>query len=172
MDLGAPGAHARASRVSIAAIRGPGRGGHSLRAMPSACPRDGRRRRSGNAQSDRSGERRRRSVESQICRRRTDRHRIHRPISAAHSCGADTRYSRHLTTQVLDRAWRLGLLKAEDAEVLRRAVRLYHDLTQILRLCLPGDFDPKAAAPELSGLLTRAADVPDFATLDAFIGET
>jgi [glutamine synthetase] adenylyltransferase / [glutamine synthetase]-adenylyl-L-tyrosine phosphorylase len=76
------------------------------------------------------------------------------------------------TTQVLDRAWRLGLLKAEDAEVLRRAVRLYHDLTQILRLCLPGQFDPKAAAPGLSGLLTRAADVPDFATLDAFIGET
>jgi glutamate-ammonia-ligase adenylyltransferase len=75
------------------------------------------------------------------------------------------------TTQVLDRAWRLGLLKAEDAEVLRRAVRLYHDLTQILRLCLPGQFDPKAA-PGLSGLLTRAADVPDFATLDAFIGET
>jgi glutamate-ammonia-ligase adenylyltransferase len=76
------------------------------------------------------------------------------------------------TTQVLDRAWRLGLLKAEDAEVLRRAVRLYHDLTQILRLCLPGQFDPKAAAPGLSGLLTRAADVPDFATLDAFVGET
>jgi len=76
------------------------------------------------------------------------------------------------TTQVLDRVWRLGLLKAEDAEVLRRAVRLYHDLTQILRLCLPGQFDPNAAAPELSGLLTRAADVPDFATLDAFIGET
>jgi glutamate-ammonia-ligase adenylyltransferase len=76
------------------------------------------------------------------------------------------------TTQVLDRAWRLGLLKAEDAEVLRRAVRLYHDLTQILRLCLPGQFDPKTAAPGLSGLLTRAADVPDFATLDAFIGET
>jgi [glutamine synthetase] adenylyltransferase / [glutamine synthetase]-adenylyl-L-tyrosine phosphorylase len=76
------------------------------------------------------------------------------------------------TTQVLDRAWRLGLLKAEDAEVLRRAVWLYHDLTQILRLCLPGQFDPKAAAPGLSGLLTRAADVPDFATLDAFIGET
>src|SRR5215470_5805619 len=76
------------------------------------------------------------------------------------------------TTQVLDRVWRLGLLKAEDAEVLRRAVRLYHDLTQILRLCLPVHFDPKAAAPGLSGLLTRAADVPDFATLDAFIGET
>jgi glutamate-ammonia-ligase adenylyltransferase len=76
------------------------------------------------------------------------------------------------TTQVLDKAWQLGLLKAEDAEVLRRAVRLYHDLTQILRLCLPGPFDPKAAAPGLIGLLARAADLPDFATLHAFMGET
>jgi glutamate-ammonia-ligase adenylyltransferase len=49
-------------------------------------------------------------------------------------------------------------------------VRLYHDLTQILRLCLAGPFDPKAAAG-LTALLARAADVPDFATLDAFIGE-
>jgi glutamate-ammonia-ligase adenylyltransferase len=76
------------------------------------------------------------------------------------------------TTRVLDKAWRLGLLAPEHAEVLRPAVRLYHDLTQILRLCLPGPFDPKTAAPGLIGLLTRAADVPDFATLDAFVAET
>jgi len=56
--------------------------------------------------------------------------------------------------------------------VLRPAVRLYHDLTQVLRLCLPGLFDPKAAAPGLIGLLARAADVPDFATLDATVTET
>ena len=55
---------------------------------------------------------------------------------------------------------------------MRPAVRLYQDLTQILRLCLPGPFDPKTAAPGLTQLLARAADVPDFATLDAFIGET
>ncbi len=76
------------------------------------------------------------------------------------------------TAHVLDKAWRLDLLATEDAEVLRPAVRLYHDLTQILRLCLPGPFDPKAAAPGLVGLLARAADVPDFATLDAFLVET
>jgi len=76
------------------------------------------------------------------------------------------------TTQVLDKAWRLGLLTAGDAELLRRAVRLYHDLTQILRLCVSAEFDPKAAAPGLTRLLARAADLPDFATLDAFIGET
>jgi glutamate-ammonia-ligase adenylyltransferase len=75
------------------------------------------------------------------------------------------------TARVLDKAQRLGVLKPEDAEVLRPAVRLYHDLTQILRLCLPGSFDPKTAAPELVALLARAADVPDFATLDAFVIE-
>jgi glutamate-ammonia-ligase adenylyltransferase len=76
------------------------------------------------------------------------------------------------TVRVLDKAWRLGLIGTEDAEVLRPAVRLYQDLTQILRLCLSGPLDPKAAAPGLIGLLARAADVPDFATLDAFVTET
>ncbi len=76
------------------------------------------------------------------------------------------------TARVLDKAWRLGALATEDAEVLRPAVRLYHDLTQILRVCLNGPFDPKTAAPGLMQLLARAADVPNFATLDAFIGET
>jgi glutamate-ammonia-ligase adenylyltransferase len=76
------------------------------------------------------------------------------------------------TARVLDKAWRLGMLATEDAEVLRPAVRLYHDLTQILRLCLAGSFERSAAAPGLLALLARAADVPDFATLDAFIAET
>lgn len=76
------------------------------------------------------------------------------------------------TARVLDKARRLGLLATDDAEVLRPAVRLYHDLTQVLRLCLPGPFDPKTAAPGLVGLLARAADVPDFATLDATMAET
>jgi glutamate-ammonia-ligase adenylyltransferase len=51
-------------------------------------------------------------------------------------------------------------------------VRLYHNLTQVLRLCLTGPFDPTTAAPELISLLTRAADVPDFATLEAYVAET
>jgi glutamate-ammonia-ligase adenylyltransferase len=76
------------------------------------------------------------------------------------------------TVRVLDKAWRLGLLPTEHAEVLRPAVRLYQNLTQILRLCLPGNFDAKTAAPGLCSLLTRAADVPDFATLEAFLAET
>jgi [glutamine synthetase] adenylyltransferase / [glutamine synthetase]-adenylyl-L-tyrosine phosphorylase len=76
------------------------------------------------------------------------------------------------TAGVLTKAARLGLLSVEEAEVLRPAARLYHDLTQILRLCLAGPFDPEKESSELLGLLVRAADVPDFATLEAHVVET
>ena len=76
------------------------------------------------------------------------------------------------TARVLEKATRLGVLSIEDAEILRPAARLYHDLTQILRLCLSAAFDPKAAGPGLPALLARAADVPDFATLDAHLAES
>jgi len=76
------------------------------------------------------------------------------------------------TARVLDKAWALRLLPVEDAEVLRPAVEFYHDLTQILRLCLSRPFDPKTAGAGLLRLLARDAGVPDFATLDATLIET
>ncbi|MGC1091927.1 MAG: bifunctional [glutamine synthetase] adenylyltransferase/[glutamine synthetase]-adenylyl-L-tyrosine phosphorylase, partial [Pseudolabrys sp.] len=76
------------------------------------------------------------------------------------------------TARVLDKAWALRVLTVEDAEILRPAVQLYQDVTQILRLCLPGAFDPKTAGAGLLRLLARAADVPDFATLDATLIDT
>ena len=76
------------------------------------------------------------------------------------------------TAGVLEKAARLGLLSVELAEILRPAARLYQDLTQVLRLCLSGPFDPRNAGAELLGLLARAADLPDFVTLDASLAET
>jgi len=76
------------------------------------------------------------------------------------------------TARVLDKAWALHVLPVEEAEILRPAVQLYHDLTQILRLCLTGPFDAKTAGAGLLRLLARAADVPDFAALDATLIET
>ncbi len=76
------------------------------------------------------------------------------------------------TARVLDKAWALRVLAVEDAEVLRPAVQLYQDLTRILRLCLTGPFEPKTAGAGLLRLLSRAADVPDFATLEATVIET
>ncbi len=75
------------------------------------------------------------------------------------------------TARMLDKAARAGVLKAEDAAVLRPAVRLFHDLTQILRLCLPASFDPKTAGAGVLSLLARAADLPDFAALNAYVVE-
>jgi glutamate-ammonia-ligase adenylyltransferase len=76
------------------------------------------------------------------------------------------------TARMLEKAARFGVLKPEDAEVLRPAVRLFHDLAQILRLCLPGSFDPKTASGGVLGLLARAADLPDFPALAAHVEET
>ena len=76
------------------------------------------------------------------------------------------------TARMLDKASRLGVLKPEDAEVLRPAVRLFHDLTQILRLCLPAVFDPKTASAGVLALLARAADLPNFPALAAHVAET
>ena len=75
------------------------------------------------------------------------------------------------TARVLEKARDLRLLAPEDADVLRPAVQLYQDLTQILRLCLPGPFDPKTAVPGLLRLLARAGDVPDFAALEATLAD-
>jgi glutamate-ammonia-ligase adenylyltransferase len=76
------------------------------------------------------------------------------------------------TARVMERAAQAGLLAPADAEILRPAVRLYHNLHQVLRLCLTRPFDPRHASAGLLSLLARAADVPDFATLEAYLTET
>jgi glutamate-ammonia-ligase adenylyltransferase len=76
------------------------------------------------------------------------------------------------TARMLEKAERLGVLKPADAAVLRPAVKLFHDLAQILRLCLSGKFDPATASAGVRGLLARAADLPDFPALAAHIEET
>jgi len=76
------------------------------------------------------------------------------------------------TSRTLEKAARAGVLKAEDAGVLRPAEALFRNLTQILRLCLPGALDPKTANAGVLAQLARAADLPDFPALQADIVET
>jgi len=76
------------------------------------------------------------------------------------------------TGRVLEAAQSLKLIAKEDADTLRAAFTLYHDLTQVLRLCLTSKFDPKTAGPRLLTLLARAGELPDFATLEAYLFET
>jgi glutamate-ammonia-ligase adenylyltransferase len=76
------------------------------------------------------------------------------------------------TLQVLDNAARLGVLPQAAAEVLRSATRLYHDLTQILRLCVAEKFKPETAGEDLLRVMVRAGDAPDFSSLEARVKET
>jgi glutamate-ammonia-ligase adenylyltransferase len=76
------------------------------------------------------------------------------------------------TVRVLEEAQALNLIDAADGELLRAAAKLYHDLTQLLRLCLSGRFDAKTAGPGLLALLARAGGLPDFATLEAHLADT
>jgi glutamate-ammonia-ligase adenylyltransferase len=75
------------------------------------------------------------------------------------------------TMQVLDNAAKLGVLPQSAAEVLRPAARLYHDLTQILRLCVSAKFKPETAGEDLIRVMTRAGDAPDFSSLEARVRE-
>src|SRR5665213_3459663 len=76
------------------------------------------------------------------------------------------------TLQVLDNAARLGVLPQASAEILRSAARLYHDLTQIMRLCVAGKFKPDVAGDDLLRVMARAGDAPDFSSLEARVRET
>ena len=76
------------------------------------------------------------------------------------------------TARVIEKARKLALLEKADGELLSEAVTLYHNLTQILRLCMNGLFEPAKAAPGLLALLARAGGLPDFATLNAHLAET
>src|SRR5579863_5712119 len=76
------------------------------------------------------------------------------------------------TLEVLDKAARLGVLPAASVEILRSAALLYHDLTQILRLCVSDKFDPETAGEDLLHIMARAGDAPDFSSLQARVKET
>jgi glutamate-ammonia-ligase adenylyltransferase len=66
----------------------------------------------------------------------------------------------------------VGALSPGDAEILVPAARLYHTLTQVLRLCLDKPFVAGEAPRALKDLLARASEMPDFATLEASLKDT
>ena len=76
------------------------------------------------------------------------------------------------TVQVLENAAKLGILPQSEVEILRAAARLYHDLTQILRLCVSDRFKPETAGIDRQRVMARAGDAPDFSSLEAHVKET
>ena len=57
-------------------------------------------------------------------------------------------------------------------EELVAAHNLYMTLTQIIRLCLTGPFEPEDVPPGLADLMLASTDLPDMAVLRSHVGET
>ena len=76
------------------------------------------------------------------------------------------------TEQALRNLAAAGLLDADAADRLVPAVHLVNDLTQVLRLCLDGPFDPGNAPNGLKVLLTRAGEMPEFGHLEAALRQS
>jgi glutamate-ammonia-ligase adenylyltransferase len=69
-------------------------------------------------------------------------------------------------------AGRCGLIPLADAELLVEAHRLYSTVTQMMRLTVEGEFDPKVIAKGVLRRIAAAADCPDFARLERQLSET
>lgn len=66
----------------------------------------------------------------------------------------------------------VGALPIDQAEVLLAACRLYHDLTQVARLCVDRETEVVEASAGLKVLLAKAGALPDFSALDAHLAHT
>ncbi|MCK7611647.1 bifunctional [glutamine synthetase] adenylyltransferase/[glutamine synthetase]-adenylyl-L-tyrosine phosphorylase [Roseibium sediminicola] len=75
------------------------------------------------------------------------------------------------TEQALELARDVGFLAQDDAELLLEALRLYHRLTQVLRLTLTGKFVPADAPGGVLDLLVQASGSPTFSRLEAELAD-
>ena len=60
-----------------------------------------------------------------------------------------------------------GLMSEEELAQCRQALALYTELSQLIRLCIGGVFDPSLAPAGLTELVARAGDCPDINALEA-----
>jgi glutamate-ammonia-ligase adenylyltransferase len=76
------------------------------------------------------------------------------------------------TVRALEKLPAAGYLTREAGTVLREACRLYQRLTQTLRLCVNGPYDPREAPSGLNRIVASVAAMPDIAATEALLVET
>jgi glutamate-ammonia-ligase adenylyltransferase len=76
------------------------------------------------------------------------------------------------TLAALEKLNRAGLLADGDHAALKRAGLLYHRITQMLRLCLDGPYDPAKSLPALNMLVANSAVAPDIRAAEALLADT
>ncbi|MFS8044751.1 bifunctional [glutamine synthetase] adenylyltransferase/[glutamine synthetase]-adenylyl-L-tyrosine phosphorylase [Rhizobium sp. BR 314] len=60
-----------------------------------------------------------------------------------------------------------SLMDRNDLDICLEALHLYTEVSQLIRLCIDGTFDPKNTPSGLIELVCRAGDCPDIRTLEA-----
>ncbi len=76
------------------------------------------------------------------------------------------------TVHALENLSRHGALAPKNAAILIPAAQLLNGLTQVLRLCLDGAFEPAKAPDGLKILLAQAGECPDFIRLEAALQQS
>ncbi len=76
------------------------------------------------------------------------------------------------TVHALENLSRHGALDPKHAAILIPAAQLLNGLTQVLRLCLDGTFDPAKAPDGLKLLLAQSGECPDFVRLEAALQQS
>ena len=62
-----------------------------------------------------------------------------------------------------------AMMDPNDLDAVQKALALYTEISQIVRLCVDGGFDPKDAPAGLIDRVCRAGECPDLRTLEAEI---
>jgi glutamate-ammonia-ligase adenylyltransferase len=79
----------------------------------------------------------------------------------------------HQTTyRALEKLVAARILAEDEGRVLKDACLLYQRLTQVLRLCVTGPYDPKKVPAGLNRIVAGAAAAPDIGSAEALLAET
>lgn len=76
------------------------------------------------------------------------------------------------TLAALEKLAQAGVLDGADHAALKEAGLLYHRLTQVLRLCVDGAYEPATSLPALNQLVASAAESPGLPAAEALLAET
>jgi glutamate-ammonia-ligase adenylyltransferase len=76
------------------------------------------------------------------------------------------------TNAALGKLTAAGILEAGIAGELKEACLLYHRVTQVLRLCVTGAYDPAKSPAGLNQLVARATGVPDIRAAESLVNDT
>jgi [glutamine synthetase] adenylyltransferase / [glutamine synthetase]-adenylyl-L-tyrosine phosphorylase len=76
------------------------------------------------------------------------------------------------THAALTKLGNAGLIDAGVAHDLREACLLYHRITQVLRLCVSGTYDPAISPAGLNQMVASAAIVPDIKSAESLLIDT